>query len=196
MASSSEISSKDEAMFSDFPAPVGQTRGYAYHPKISKDSVHPGSKRAKWLGVQSPSIPDQLESDSESETGQGEGYHRHSRSETPESLPSESRYGREAEGNWCTCGQCDAALLTNEKECLCCQEIPKTAIKIQPNECIVGQPEFNILCLETVVLRNVLVALNHTRMDAWKVDNPSNRSLRWAAYRQFTWWIHSKLGIR
>ncbi|ELU14243.1 hypothetical protein CAPTEDRAFT_191712 [Capitella teleta] len=120
MASSSEISSEDEAMFSDFPAPVGQTRGYAYHPKISKDSVHPGSKRAKRLGVQSPSIPDQLESDSESEPGQAE--------------PSESRYGREAEGNWCTCGQCDAALLTNEKECLCCQEIPKTAIKIQPSE--------------------------------------------------------------
>ncbi|ELU07371.1 hypothetical protein CAPTEDRAFT_214961, partial [Capitella teleta] len=33
-------------------------------------------------------------------------------------------------------------------------------------------------------------------MDNREIDHLPNKSLRWAAYRQFTWWIHGMLGVR
>ena len=53
--------------------------------------------------------------------------------------------------------------------------------------------EFKTLCLDKVVLKNVLTGLHKTRGDPIE-DNFSNRSLRCAAYKQFIWWVFKKLG--
>ncbi|ELU01738.1 hypothetical protein CAPTEDRAFT_217537 [Capitella teleta] len=64
------------------------------------------------------------------------------------------------------------------------------------NQCITEHQDFAILLLNQAVLKNCLTCLNHVRMDNWEIDYLPNKSLRWAAYRQFTWWIHGKLGLR
>ena len=53
--------------------------------------------------------------------------------------------------------------------------------------------EYRTLCLRRAVLENVLIGLHVTRGD--KLEKPvSNRSYRYAAYRQFTWWVYERLG--
>ena len=42
-------------------------------------------------------------------------------------------------------------------------------------------------------MKNVLTGLRKTRVDPIE-DNFSNRSLRYAAYKQFIWWVFKKLG--
>ena len=44
-----------------------------------------------------------------------------------------------------------------------------------------------------IVLKNVLTGLHETRGDHLE-DNLSNRSLRYAAYKQFIWWVFKHLG--
>ena len=50
--------------------------------------------------------------------------------------------------------------------------------------------EFAIVCLNVAVLRTTLNMLN-LRGDRIEYEN---NSYRYAAYRQFTWWIHNQLG--
>ena len=42
-------------------------------------------------------------------------------------------------------------------------------------QCVTQGHGFHILCLEQLVLRNVLVAINHIRLDNWQVDPPTNK---------------------
>ena len=55
--------------------------------------------------------------------------------------------------------------------------------------------EFQLLCSPEVILKNVLSALNDLRGDSLKVDN---KTFRFAAYKQYTWWVHNYLakGVR
>ncbi|ELT87457.1 hypothetical protein CAPTEDRAFT_198831 [Capitella teleta] len=101
---------------------------------------------------------------------------------------------------WCRCGMCESETLGDEKEAICCSEVTKCLKMIAAEasadkQCITLHPDFDVLCLHTTVLRNVLVSLNHTRMDHWNISNLDNRLYRWAAYRQFTW-VHAVLGAR
>ena len=41
--------------------------------------------------------------------------------------------------------------------------------------CVTYNDDLELLCLNRVVLRNVLIQLNDVRGDAWAVDPPSNR---------------------
>lgn len=59
------------------------------------------------------------------------------------------------------------------------------------SNCVTNAEDFNTLCLNRAVLRNVLVGLSNVRGDYWDRDN---KSLRFAAYTQFTWWVYQKLG--
>ena len=43
-----------------------------------------------------------------------------------------------------------------------------------------------------VVLKNVLSALNDLRGDS--LDRIDNNAFRFAAYKQYTWWVHNYLG--
>ena len=95
--------------------------------------------------------------------------------------------------DWCTCRNCK-----NEKreiDCLCCQEV-NAVNGIFHNEqvqCAAMCEEFKTLCLNKVVLKNVLTGLHETKGDPVE-DKLLNQSLRYAAYKQFIWWEFRKLG--
>lgn len=101
--------------------------------------------------------------------------------------------GRVTNLDWCTCGCCKKE--KREIDCLCCQEVSALNC-VFDNEnvnCVVSCNEFKTLCLNELVLRNVLTGLHETRGDPIE-HNISNRSLRYAAYKQFIWWIFKNLG--
>ncbi|XP_077867310.1 P2X purinoceptor 7-like, partial [Saccoglossus kowalevskii] len=59
--------------------------------------------------------------------------------------------------------------------------------------CICEHEEFDFVCLYLAVLRTVLVRLYDLRKEPL-TDPIVNRTYRWAAYTQFTYWIYNKLG--
>ena len=59
--------------------------------------------------------------------------------------------------------------------------------------CIIQSKEFEMLCTSEIVLKNVLTGLHETRGDHVE-DNFCDRSLRYAAYKQFIWWVFKHLG--
>ena len=100
---------------------------------------------------------------------------------------------REGNLDWCECLQCQNE--TREIDCLCCQEVAALNEKFDENSmtCITESTELQTLCLNTAVLKNVLTGLHDARGD--HLENVcSNRSLRYAAYKQFTWWVYKNLG--
>ena len=50
---------------------------------------------------------------------------------------------------------------------------------------------FQLFCFNEVGLKNVLSVLNDLEGDSLKVDN---NIFRFAAYKQYTWWVHNFLG--
>ena len=90
--------------------------------------------------------------------------------------------------NWCTCGNC--LPIETVKESVCCkEEVP--AHMFQEEECITVSEHFTAVCLHREVLRATLCGLNNLRGDIIKFEN---RSMRYAAYRIYTWWVHNRLG--
>ena len=94
----------------------------------------------------------------------------------------------------CKCGSCKNEI--REIDCLCCQEVDAISEKKFENQnCITLATEFKTLCLEKFVLQNVLVGLHETRGDPLEKEKDlTNRSLRFAAYKQFIWWVFQRLG--
>ena len=88
---------------------------------------------------------------------------------------------------WCTCGNC--APMETENESICCKEqVPGDFFA---EECVTLGANFAAVCLHREVLRATLSGLNNLRGD---VINFENRSMLYAAYRIFTWWVHNRLG--
>lgn len=99
---------------------------------------------------------------------------------------------RRGSKDWCKCGHCKKEI--REIDCLCCLEVDAISEeKFENQNCITLCTEFKTLCLEKFVLQNVLVGLHKTRGDPL-ASELTNRSLRFAAYKQFIWWIFQKLG--
>jgi hypothetical protein len=46
---------------------------------------------------------------------------------------------------------------------------------LQVDCCVLRKVRFEILCFEKLVLRNVLVALNHIQIDNWQLDPSTNK---------------------
>jgi len=93
---------------------------------------------------------------------------------------------------WCSCGCC--VIGATAKECVCCQELQQCAQKMEENtKCITQHPAFEPVCLLRDVLRTALVARNDIRRDNLR-EPLSNETLRLSAYRQFTYWVHQRLG--
>lgn len=94
---------------------------------------------------------------------------------------------------WCTCSKCQEE--KREIDCLCCQEVAALNSKFDTDkiECVTELPEFATLCLTESVLKNVLVGLHVSRGD-YLEEQYTNRSLRYASYKQFIWWIFKNLG--
>ena len=101
---------------------------------------------------------------------------------------------RERIGNidWCTCGSCYVE--NRDIDCLCCKEVPAISeTQFDGNLCVTNAEEFKTLCLKASVLKNVLVALHETKGDALEKE-VRNKSYRFAAYKQYVWWIYNGLG--
>ncbi|XP_071959428.1 P2X purinoceptor 7-like [Antedon mediterranea] len=97
---------------------------------------------------------------------------------------------------WCQCGRCE--LMDTAVECLCCREIENVRAKMNigsENEmaCILDHFEFEFVCLHPAVIRTALVARTDIRRDSI-VDPIPNETFRLQAYRQFTYWVHDRLG--
>ena len=77
------------------------------------------------------------------------------------------------------------------------------------HNCITESSEFTQVCLCRPVLRTALIGINDLRGDGAKrnpvdavrrkegkqeEDDIPNKSYRFAGYKQFTWWVHQRLG--
>ena len=107
-----------------------------------------------------------------------------------------AQLGRVGYKGWCKCGQCKREI--REIDSLCCTEVPAIIEdKFEGKKCITLGHEFKLLCLNKTILKNVLVGLHETRGDPAENDKDLlNRSLRFAAYKQFIWWIFQHFGQR
>ena len=98
---------------------------------------------------------------------------------------------RSGHNGWCSCGNCPA--MTTETESVCCKEVPEILQKMGTHGCITDHLSFDVVCLDPEVLQTALVAMRDVRFEDFDVPVPQ-RMLHLAAYRQFTWWIHTRLG--
>ncbi|XP_064479099.1 uncharacterized protein LOC135392313 [Ornithodoros turicata] len=73
-----------------------------------------------------------------------------SSSDIPESPPSSPGSDRAGNADWCSCGKCKP--MDTADECLCCREV-ENVCKKQTVNCITDNEYFEILCLDTEVLR-------------------------------------------
>ena len=115
-------------------------------------------------------------------------------SETCEDEDERELNRRRGSKDWCKCGCCKKE--NTEIDCLCCQEVYAISEdKFENHNCITLATEFKTLCLAKFVLKNVLVGLHETGEDPLEKESElTNRSLRFAAYKQFIWWIFQRLG--
>ena len=102
--------------------------------------------------------------------------------------------GRVGNKDWCKCAQCKREIW--EIDSLYCTEVPAiTEGKFEGKKCITLAHEFELLCLNKTVLKNVLVGLYETQGDPLENDEDlQNRSLCFVAYKHFIWWIFQHLG--
>ena len=93
----------------------------------------------------------------------------------------------------CECQNCKEE--RREIDCLCCQEVASLNSKFEKSNivCMIDSPEFSTLCLNEYVLQIVLTGL-HVSIGDYLENECTNRSLRYAAYKQFIWWIYKSLG--
>ena len=90
--------------------------------------------------------------------------------------------------NWCRCNRCRS--MTTYKESLCCKDdVPVDYFG--ESACIMEHEDFQNVCLNVAVLKTTLSMLNNLRGDNIVYVNDS---IHYAAYRQFTWWVHNRLG--
>ena len=90
--------------------------------------------------------------------------------------------------DWCTCSRCRS--MTTYEESICCKEdVPKD--RLGEHVCITAHDDFAAVCLNEAVLKTTLSMLNNLRGDTLSYEN---NALRYAAYRQFTWWVYNRLG--
>ena len=85
---------------------------------------------------------------------------------------------------WCACGNCSSE--NREIDCLCCQEVDALNSKFDEETipCVTDSTSFKTLCTNELVLKNVLTGLHESKGDCLE-ENWSNRTLRYAAYKQF-----------
>ena len=92
---------------------------------------------------------------------------------------------------WCKCRKCPP--MSTDKESVCCRELDEAHSKIGDHSCITCNSSFERVCLDSEVLQTALVAMRDVRFEDYQNPIPQ-RTFRLAAYRQFTWWIHTRLG--
>ena len=128
-----------------------------------------------------------LSSNEETESSEDETYSNDANSEI-----ENDQLGRVGNKDWCKYGQCKTEI--REIDSLCCAEVPAFLDEFERKKCITLGHKFELLCLNKTILKNVLVGLHETRGDSLENDKDlQNRSLCFAAYKQFIWWIFQQL---
>ena len=96
---------------------------------------------------------------------------------------------------WCKYGECN--IEKREIDYLCCQEVDVLNSKFDHENmsCTIKSMEFETICINKLVLENVLTGLHESRGDHM-VKTLSNRSLKYAAYKQFICWVFKEIGER
>ena len=93
---------------------------------------------------------------------------------------------------WCQCGHCRS--METSAESICCREIVEiSSERYEGQQCITMTKEFCDLCLNEVVLKVTLVGYNNIQRNNRK-GTFTNKNLRFAGYKLFTWWLHNRLG--
>ncbi|XP_057308092.1 uncharacterized protein LOC130645979 [Hydractinia symbiolongicarpus] len=86
--------------------------------------------------------------------------------------------------------------MSTETECFCCHELESRHIyNLQEINCIVNHEDFDPIVLRKGNLWTALVGM-YDRESTYlppRNDVP-NKTYCYAAYRQFTWWVHNRLG--
>ena len=115
-------------------------------------------------------------------------------SDSSENENEDLQLGRVGNKEWCNCDQCKREI--RDVDSLCCTEVAAIVEeKFEGKKCVTLAKEFELLCLNKTILKNVLVGLHETRGDFLEQNmDVQNRSLRFAAYKQFIWWIFQHLG--
>ena len=130
-------------------------------------------------------IPYDFEPEISAESSGGSGSEEESEGNDSGDENNTARIGNT---NWCTCRCCRS--METYQESLCCKDdVPEDILG--DNICITQHEEFLIVCLNTAVLRTTLSMLNNLQGDQIQYENIS---YRYAAYRQFIWWTHNRLG--
>ena len=110
--------------------------------------------------------------------------------------------------SWCECVKCST--MSSSIECQCCREMESAVKRIAENEnycCITDHEQFKIVCYTALVMMNTVrgdpisLPLPNRYVIAVRLPLCANvlyactcRSYRLAAYRQFIYWTHSRLG--
>ena len=80
----------------------------------------------------------------------------------------------------------------NNKNCINQIKLIKSVFDFSlESDCITSNEDFKTLCLNKVVLQNVLKSMNDMRGDE---EELTNRGYRFAEYKQFIWWVYHYLG--
>ncbi|XP_057290289.1 uncharacterized protein LOC130612978 [Hydractinia symbiolongicarpus] len=94
---------------------------------------------------------------------------------------------------WCKCGNCKE--IPSEAECLCCCELESANIFNLIDNFITEHENFHSIILLKEVLWTALVGMHDTNVShPPRRENVTNKTYRYASYRQFTWWVHKSIG--
>ncbi|XP_065191770.1 P2X purinoceptor 7-like [Sycon ciliatum] len=96
---------------------------------------------------------------------------------------------------WCDCSKCRA--MPERLDCICCQDAAITLERTREHgvRCVAEIPDFETVVLHQQVLATAWRGYFEMKQQPKQLsDEPDNRSLRYAAYRQYTLFIHGKLG--
>ena len=96
---------------------------------------------------------------------------------------------RKGNTDWCKCGKCRSMETKDESKC-CREDGEVPEFYCNGKVCITENESFGAVCIQREVLKTVLHMLNNMRGDDIYIHN---RSLRYAGYRQYTWWVHNRL---
>ena len=92
--------------------------------------------------------------------------------------------------DWCKCGSCRP--METEDESKCCRDDEEVPLSyFGEHTCVTSHSNFLAVCLQEQVLKTTLYMLNNIRGDT---INIRNSSMRYAGYRQYSWWVHNHLG--
>eukprot|EP00117_Sycon_ciliatum_P000100 scpid100101/ scgid6300/ len=106
--------------------------------------------------------------------------------------PPESRVGNT---EWCECSHCCS--MPTPLNSICCQDAAVILELARSSDvsCICLHSDFTAVVLHRMVLIVALRGYFERRQQAMPTtEQPDNRSLRYAAYRQYTLFVHGKLG--